>query len=318
MLEKLQTQKELQEELQEEKISSFLTKLRLRMEQASGEDIPAAVEKLAREEGLGGWCWQTVDFWERLLPLLWERKELVSVMLPRFLKQARVAYSRLESWRKFLQEDFFRLCREDEALWRMWYGAILGEWMESLTGFTLIGEKQKDVYMQIIRQCRPECYSDEDFFQLVLEKGDMENSVIYLLWMKRVMGRKLRLNRDEKYGGTYLHELLAGEWMMKEKEKEILDEDDRWIPVGLTMAMEAVGQIEGRGGKEELKDGFPVEDHIVLEQNDLELFMLCRKNGLLRGQYVDAYREYAMEKKCFALMPGILQMQYSFDAGPQG
>lgn len=264
------------------------------------DSLMSAADEWSRKQCLEDWCWVKADFWERILPLFQRDRETMRILLPKFMEEWHMAGTDWELWINVLEKDFFKLCKGNRKLYRLWYETLFLDWMDMCCKRNNI--KNKERYGQIIGSKRPRWYTDENFLRLVLEKSKMEDSCIYLLWMHRAMERKLRLCRQEKYGGIYLRELMTGQWREKER--------DDCVEVELAMAMESVEIVEGEGPLNEGENGFPEEDRRVLDQNDLEFFILCRKNGLLRRKYVDQYMEYAFEKNLLAVIPGLLDFRF--------
>ncbi len=264
------------------------------------DSLKSAADKWARKQCLNEWCWVKADFWERILPLFQSNKETIKILLPKFLEEWHRAGTDWELWINVLEKDFYKLCKGNRKRYQMWYETLFLDWIDICCKGNTMNNIER--YGRIIGSKRPRWYTDEKFFRLVLEKSEMEDSCIYLLWMHRAMERKLRMCRQEKYAGIYLRELMTGQWREEEKEDA--------VEVVLAMAMESVEIVEGEEPLDGGEDGFPEEDRRVLDQNDLEFFVLCRKNGLLRRKYADRYLEYAFEKNLLAVVPGLLDLRF--------
>lgn len=294
----------------EEREKIFLQKIRDFLGKAkestlTGEDVVSAVDELTVEEGLVEWRWKDPNSWKRFLPLLRGQSELISFFFGRFLEEMQIPEpggwkQGQEGWHGVFLTELFQLCRGEKELYRLWYETYLLRF----SGFS-------EEYRETVRERRPGWYTDEDFFRLLLERSrfgeyvvepepEIYSSWYYLFQTARAMGRKLQVNRKGKYSGVFLHDYLTGEWQNRE------DPDD--LEAGLTIHMEAM-QISGECA-EEMKDGFPAEDHAAVDRNEPEFFLLCWRNGLLRERYLEQYLEYAFEQKRFAVIPAIVSLKW--------
>lgn len=287
----------------EDKKADFVKRMRSYLKGEGGlepdtSDVLTEIERLAGELNLTKWCFREPDFWERVLPLLQKRKDLSSVFFPKFMEHYRKTRHTAE-WEEIMQTKFGTWCRKDREFYRTWFETLIQDWMDVASHIP--SGALPLIYEKLIVEKRPKWYSDEDFFRMVLEKGDERGegeSCIWLSWMARFMGRKLQISRRGEYSGTYLRKWLTGEW----KERQ----DPDFLLFGLSVIMEAAEVTDEEGGEEELPDGFPASDRTVLDCNDLDLFLEALRSGVLRARYMEQYMTYALDQGKFALIPGMM------------
>jgi hypothetical protein len=244
-------------------------------------------------------------------------KEKVKERFHHVMDQFIPAFIAAEKWEDgfyILRTCFLPVCRQDPELYRMWYEGVFMEWMKEryhlndfirIKDFYLKQAERDEMYKQCLMENRPEFYKDEDLFEMIVKNNLSNIGGLYLIWMRRLCGRKMKLDRGNQYGAMFLKELFTGSWIDIEKDPQ------ENLPMCFQLAMDNIACISGEYSACTHGEELPKEESAVLDLGDVGVLVSCMKNGMLRKRNAEEYLEYAVLKGKQNMIPYLVRFQYS-------